>query len=181
MRGTIATFFPMRLLFVATSILLFSASPAFGLANFNGTWTVDLRASSAPDPILKHLGLSWIERQFAGSLQLEATYIQTPQLLTVELRGLGFRRKDVMRIDNKPETNEDPRMGRYTIRTFWSDNGTKLVSAISFQTKDSRNAQFTIVRELADGGKTLILTGTLKIAGESGTHTGRRVWRSRGS
>ena len=111
MRGTIATFFPMRLLFVATSILLFSASPAFGLANFNGTWTVDLGASSAPDPILKHLGLSWIERQFAGSLQLEATYTQTPQLLTAELRGLGFRRKDVMRIDNKPETNEDPAWG----------------------------------------------------------------------
>jgi len=49
----------------------------------------------------------------------------------------------------------------------------------AYRTKDSRDAQFTIVRELADGGKTLILTGTLKITGESGTYTVRRVWRKR--
>jgi len=84
-----------------------------------------------------------------------------------------------MRIDNKPETKEEPRTGRYTIRTFWSAHGTQLVSTISLRTKDSRDAQFSIVRELADGGKTLVLTGTLKVTGESGTYTVRRVWRKR--
>jgi hypothetical protein len=54
-----------------------------------------------------------------------------------------------MTIDNKPETKEEPRTGRYTIRTFWSAHGTQLVSAISLRTNDSRNAQFIIVRELA--------------------------------
>ena len=38
-----------------------------------------------------------------------------------------------------------------------------------------------IVRELADGGNTLTLTGTLKITAESGTWTLRRVWRKRTS
>jgi len=84
-----------------------------------------------------------------------------------------------MRIDNQPETKEEARTGRYTIRTFWSAHGTQLISAISLRTKDWRDGQFTIVRELADGGKTLTLTGTLKITGESGTYTVRRVWRKR--
>ena len=84
-----------------------------------------------------------------------------------------------MWIDNKPEIQEDSTLGRYTIRTFWSGNGTQLLSAVSLRTKDSKDAQVAIVRELADGGKTLILSGTLKIAGESGNWTIRRVWRRR--
>lgn len=56
---------------------------------------------------------------------------------------------------------------------------TTMRAIAAYRTKDSRDAQFTIVRELADGGKTLILTGTLKITGESGTYTVRRVWRKR--
>ena len=84
-----------------------------------------------------------------------------------------------MRIDNKPETKEESRTGRYTIRTWWAAHGTQLISAVSLRTKDSRDGQFTIVRELADGGKALTLTGTLKITGESGTYTVRRVWRKR--
>jgi hypothetical protein len=57
----------------------------------------------------------------------------------------------------------------------------QLISVISFHTKDSRNALLTIVRELADGGKTLIWSSTLKTDGESGIQTLRRVWRKRES
>jgi hypothetical protein len=169
-----------RLLFAAGAVLL-SVSHAFGSTDFSGTWVLDLRASSSPDPILKRLGASWVERQLGGSLQLESTYIQTPHLLTVHIRGPAFRRTDLIRINNQPETKEEARTGRYTIRTWWSGHGTQLVSAVSLRTKDLRDAQLTIVRELADGGKTLILTGTLKITGESGTWMVRRVWRKRTS
>jgi hypothetical protein len=62
-----------------------------------------------------------------------------------------------MRIDSRPEPKVDSVIGRYMIRTFWSGNGTQLVSAISLRTKDSHDAEFTIVRELADGGKTIEL------------------------
>ena len=84
-----------------------------------------------------------------------------------------------MRIDNKPERKEDSLFGPYTMRTFWSRDETQLVSAISLRTKDSRDGQMTIVRELTDGGKTLILSGTLTITGESNTWTLWRVWRKR--
>ena len=181
MRGMTATFSPMRLLLAAAGAVLLSVSHAFGLTDFSGTWVLDLRSSSSPDPILKRLGASWIERQLGGSLPLESTYIQTPDLLTVHLRGPGFRRTDLMRINNQPETKEDPYLGRYTIRTWRSGHGTQLVSAVSLRTKDLHDAQLTIVSELADRGKTLILIGTLKITGESGTWTLRRVWRKRTS
>ena len=171
----------MRLLLAAASTLLFLVSPAFCVADFSGKWVLDLRASSSPHAILKRLGASWVERQFGGSIQMEATYTQTPQLLTVDHRGFGFQKTDVIRIDNKPETQQDSLLGRYTIRTFWSENGMQLISVISFHTKDSRDTQLTIVRELADGGKTLIWSSTLKTDGESGIQTLRRVWRKRES
>jgi hypothetical protein len=174
----IVTCFTMRLLLVIIGFYLFVPGAA-GSTDFSGTWVLDLRASSSPEPILKRLGASWVERTLGGSLKLESTYTQTPHSLTVHLRGPAFNRTDVMRIDNQPETKEDSRTGRYTIRTWWSGHGKQLVSAVSLRTKDSRDAQLTIVRELADGGRTLILAGTLKITGDAGTWTVRRVWRKR--
>ena len=81
---------------------------------------LDLLASISPHAMLKRLGASWAERRFGGSLEMQATYNQTPQLLTV-------------------------------------------------------------VRELTDEGKILISSSTLKIAGESGSWTLRRIWRKDGS
>ena len=176
-----ANYLPTHFLLVAAGTLLLAASPAFARTDFNGIWDLDLRASSSPDAVLKRLGASWVERQFGGSLKLQATYIQTPRSLTVQLRGIGFRRTDKLPIDNKPESQQDSLLGRYTIRTFWSGNGAQLVSAVSLHTKDGRDAQVTIVRELSDGGKTLVLSGTLKVAGEPETWTLRRVWRRRTS
>jgi hypothetical protein len=169
----------MRFLLVAAGALFFAVAPAFALTDFNGHWVLDLRASSSPETVLKRLGASWIERQLGGVVQLQATYKQTPDLLTVTLKGPAFRRTDVMHINNRSETKEESRTGQYTIRTFWAGNGTQLNSVIAFRTKESRDAQLTIVRELADGGKTLTLNGTLKVAGDSHTYTLRRIWRRR--
>jgi hypothetical protein len=169
----------MRLLLIAANVVLFSISHALGATDFSGTWVLDLHSSSSPDPMLKRLGVSWIERKVGASLSLESTYIQTPRLLTIHIRGPAFHRTDLLRLDNQPETKTEARTGRYTIRTWWSSDGKQLLSAASFRTNDSRDAELTIVRELADGGKTLILTGTLKIAGDSGTSRIRRVWRKR--
>ena len=169
----------MRFLFLAAAALFFPVAPALALTDFNGHWVLDLSASSSPETVLKRLGASWIERQLGGAVQLQATYQQTPDLLTVTLKGPAFRRIDVMHINNRPETKEESRTGKYTIRTFWAGNGTQLNSVIAFRTKESRDAQLTIVRELAGGGKTLTLNGTLKVAGDSHTYTLRRIWRRR--
>src|SRR6516162_9679208 len=91
--------------------------------------------------MLKRLGASWVERRFGGLRPMQATYTQTPQLLTVDHQGFGFQKTDVIRTDNKPQIEEDSLLGRYTIRTHWSESGTQLISDISFRTKDSRDAQ----------------------------------------
>jgi hypothetical protein len=167
----------MRSLLAAASTLLFLVCPTFGMTDFSGKWVLDLRASSSPHQFLTRLGASWAERRFGGSLEMQATYNQTPQLLTIVRRGFGFQKTDVLRLDGTPEIQEDSLLGRYTIPTFWSEDGTQLISDISFRTKDSRDAQMTVVRELTDEGKTLIWSSTLKIAGESGSWTLRHVWR----
>jgi hypothetical protein len=93
----------MRLLLVIIGSFFLLVFGAAGSTDFSGTWVLDLRSSSAPEPILKRLGASWVERTLGASLQLESTYTQTPHSLTVHLRGPAFNRTDVMRIDNQPE------------------------------------------------------------------------------
>jgi len=179
MHRTITNSLATHSLQIAVGALLLTVSAAFARTDFNGQWTLDLRALSSPEAVLKRLGASWIERQLGSVVQMQATYKQTADSLTVTLSAPAFKRTDVMRIDNRPETHEDSRTGRYTIRAFWAANGTQLNSFIDFRTKDSRDAELILVRQLADGGKTLTLNGTLKVAGEPKTYTLRRVWRRR--
>lgn len=169
----------MRLLLAAASLFLLSAPYALGWTDFSGTWVLDLRASNSSDPMLKRLGVSWIERKLADSIELESIYTQTTSLLTIHTRGPAFGRTELIRIDGQPETKEERLTGPYTIQTEWINRGMKLLSTISFRTKDRRDAQLTVVRELADGGKTLLLTQTLKVIGESAPWIVRRVWRKR--
>ena len=120
-----------------------------------------------------------IERKLADAIELESIYTQEDSLLTIHTRGPAFGRTEQIRIDGQPESKEEKLTGPYTIRTEWIDHGTKLVSTISFHTKDGRDAELSVVRELTDEGKTLLLTQTLKVSGESEPWITRRVWRKR--
>jgi len=127
--------------------------------------------------MLKRLGVPWIERKVATAIKLESTYTQSPSLLTIHTHGPAFSRTELIRLDDKPETQTEALTGPYTIRSRWSAHGTQLVSTISFRTKDGHDAQLIVVRQLADAGKTLVLTQTLKVTGDPGTWMVRRVWR----
>lgn len=170
----------MRLLLSTVTTLLLLVSTALGFVDFSGKWALDLGASSSAHAMLQRLGASWVERRFGSSLQMEATYTQTSHSITVDRQGFGFQKTDVIRTDDKPQLEEDSLLGRYTIRSHWSENGTELVSDISFRTKDSRDAQMTVVRQLLDGGQTLVWSSTMNVTGEPGRWTVRRVWRKRG-
>jgi hypothetical protein len=167
----------MRTLLAVTIAALLQACYALGSTDFSGRWVLDLHSSTSSDPMLKRLGVPWIERKLAASITLESTYIQSPSLLTIHAHGPAFSRTELIRLDNKAETKTEALTGPYTISNRWSAHGTQLVSTISFRTKDGHDAQLIVIRQLADAGKTLVLTQTLKVTGDSGTWKVRRVWR----
>jgi hypothetical protein len=160
------------------SAVFFSVSCATGSTDFAGKWVLDLSASTSPDPMLKkRLGFSWLERKLAGQMQMEANYTQSHNLIKIRTRGLGFVRTDLLHLDNRLEKNNEQLIGPYTVRTRWSGDGTQLLSDIDFRTKSGHNARLMVVRQLANGGRTLIVGQTLKVTGDSGTWTLRRLWK----
>ena len=61
--------------------------------NFSGTWTLDLKASTSLEPLMKQIGASFLERKYAASTRLKATLHQTEHVLTIAARGPGFVRR----------------------------------------------------------------------------------------
>jgi hypothetical protein len=97
--------FGRRTLLAATIVVLLPVCYTLGSTDFSGKWVLDLHASSSSDPMLKRLGVPWIERKLAASIKLESTYTQSPSLLTIHTHGPAFSRTELIRLDNKPETN----------------------------------------------------------------------------
>jgi hypothetical protein len=145
--------------------------------DFNGTWVVDLKASDSPEPILKRLGASWFQRKLAPSLKVEATYRQAKERLTIVTRAPAFSRTEELWLDGRPVTNTESLTGPYTERTFWSADGTRLISISAFRTKDGKDARLRVARQLADHGGALLLSETLDVVGEPPQPVIRRLWR----
>ncbi len=80
-----------------------------------------------------------------------------------------------------PETKTEKRTGPYTIRTSWAHHGKELISTSTFRTKDGRSAELIVARKLIDGGKTLVLSQTLKVEGEPPEPVLHRIWRRKAS
>ena len=58
--------------------------------NFSGTWKLDLKASTSVEPLMKQIGASLFEQKYAAWIRLEATVLQTENVLTAATRGLDF-------------------------------------------------------------------------------------------
>lgn len=153
---------------------------AVASVDFSGTWVVDLKASDSPDPILKRLGAGWLQRKLATSLKVEATYHQAKDRLTIVTRTPAFSRTEELLLDGRPVTKTESLTGSYTERTFWSADGTRLISISTFRTKDGKDARLRVARQSADGGRTLLLSETLDVAAEPPPPVVRRVWRRKG-
>ena len=55
---------------IALVFLLALSAPALAAVNFSGIWTLDLKASDSPNPMMKQMGVPFIERKLAASLSL---------------------------------------------------------------------------------------------------------------
>ena len=169
----------MRAWLLAGLLCLGWLVPGFAAVDLSGTWALDLKASDSPDPMTKRLGVSGIQRGLMDSAKLVSTYTQTPDELTIVSRATGFSRTEQFRLDGQPENKTEAQTGPYTIRTSWAGDGKQLVSTSTFKTKDGKNATLRVTRRLTDGGKTLVLTQTLEVEGESPPVVIHRLWRKK--
>jgi hypothetical protein len=92
--------------------------------DFNGTWTLDLKASASLEPIMKKVGASLLEQKFASWTHLKATIHQTEQVITVATRGRGFALDETLYPDGRSHPSNLQLLGAncLTARTAWSED-----------------------------------------------------------
>lgn len=148
-----------------------------GTPNFNGIWTLDRQSSNSLEPLMKDIGASDLEQKFANSAALKATFRQTDQVLTVATRGPGFALDETLNLDGRIRRSNQELLGATSlnVRTAWTKNG-ELIETRQIKTKQGKEGQLTIKRNLINQGKTMVVAFTLKLNSESHTISVRQLW-----
>jgi hypothetical protein len=71
--------------------------------NLSGTWTLDLKASASLEPLMNQIEASLLERTYAASTGLKATFHQTENVLTVATGGPGFVLDETLYLDGRTD------------------------------------------------------------------------------
>jgi hypothetical protein len=146
--------------------------------NFSGTWTLDLNASTSLEPLMKEIGASFLERKFADSTKLKATFHQTEQVLTVATRDRGFALDETLYLNGRTEPSNLKLLGATSVntRTTWSEDHKQLVVNYQIKTKQGKEGQLVIKRYLTNEGKTLVVAFTLKLNAEPNETSAYQIW-----
>ena len=146
--------------------------------NFSGTWTLDHKASTSLEPLMQQIGASLLERKYAASASLHATFHQTDDVLTVATRGLGFALDETLYLDGRTEPSNLNLLGATSIktRTTWSKDHKQLVATHHIITKQKEEGELIIKRYLINEGKTLVVAFTLKLNAEPHQTSARQIW-----
>jgi len=150
-----------------------------GKPNFNGTWKLDRKSSASLDPLMNGIGTGFLERKYANSAGLKATFRQTEHVLKVATRGPGFALDETLYLDGRtvPSTQELLGATSINITTAWSNNNEELVETRQIKTRRGKSGQLTIARHLINAGKTLVVAFTLKLDAEPKTISVRQLWQ----
>jgi len=146
--------------------------------NFNGTWALDLRASTSLEPLLKEAGASIFEQKFAAWANLTATFHQTEDVLMVATRGPGFALDEILYLDGRREPSSLQLLGATSLntRTVWSADAKQLVATHQIKTKQGKEGKLIVIRCLMDDGNTLMVTFTLLLNAEPDEVSARQIW-----
>jgi hypothetical protein len=147
--------------------------------NFSGTWTLDLKASTSFEPLMKQIGASLLERKYADSARLKATLHQTEHVLTVAARGPAFAFDETLYPDGSTHPGNLNLLGATSLktRTAWSKDHKQLIETHHIKTKQGKEGELIIERYLINEGKTLVAAYTLKLHAEPHTTSARQVWQ----
>ena len=146
--------------------------------NFNGTWTLDRKASTSLEPLMVHIGASYFERKYANSAGLKATFNQTEQNLTVATRGPGFALDETLQLNGHTVPSNLEVLGATSInvRAAWSKDQQELVETRQIKTKSGKHGELVIKRHLTNQGKSMALAYTLKLSSDPHTTSVRQIW-----
>ena len=144
--------------------------------DFNGTWTIDLKASAPLEPIMKKVGAGLLEQKFASRTNLKATIHQTEQVITVATRGRGFALDETLYPDGRSHPSNLQLLGAncLTARTAWSRD--QLVVTYQIKTEQGKEGQLVVKRYLINEGKTEVVVFTLKLNAEPDQISARQIW-----
>jgi hypothetical protein len=146
--------------------------------DFNGIWTLDLKASASLEPIMKKVGASLLEQNFASRTNLKATIRQTEQVITVATRGRGFALDETLYPDGRSRPSNLQLLGAncLTARTAWSNDQRQLVVTYQIKTKQGKDGQLIVKRYLINEGKTEVAVFTLELNAEPDQISARQIW-----
>ena len=146
--------------------------------NFSGTWTLDLRASTPLEPLLKEVGAGILEQKFAAWANLTATFHQTEDILMVATRGPGFALDETLYLDGRKDPSSLQLLGATSLntKTVWSTDAKQLVATHQIKTKQGKEGQLIVTRYLIDDGDTLMVTFTLRLNAEPDEVSARQIW-----
>jgi hypothetical protein len=146
--------------------------------NFSGTWTLDLKASTSFEPLMKQMGASFLERTYAASVTLKATLHQTETVMTIAARGPGFAFNEILYLDGRTAPSNLGVLGATSLKTTtaWSKDHQQLTETHQIKTKQGKEGQLIIERYLTNEGETLVAAYTLKLNAEPNQTSARQIW-----
>ena len=147
--------------------------------NLSGTWVLDLQASTSFDPLMTQIGAGLIDRKYAAHIRLRATLQQTDDVLTIAARGPGFAFNETLYLDGRNDPSYLQILGATSVntKTVWSKHSKKIVETHHIRTKQGKEGELTIKRNLMDEGKSLVAVYILKLEQEPNQTSARQVWR----
>jgi hypothetical protein len=146
--------------------------------DFSGTWTLDLKASTSLEPLMRQIEANLVERHYAASTRLKATLHQTEHVLTIAAHGPGFALDETLYLDGRAQPSNMKLLGATSLntRTAWSKDHKQLVETHQIKTKRGKEGQLIIKRNLIDDGNTLVVDYTLKLNAEPSETSARQIW-----
>jgi hypothetical protein len=172
---------------VATGFGVFSPPRTFATTkstqaerpNFTGAWVLDLQSSTSLDALMTQIGAGFIDRKYAAHVKLKATLQQTGDILTIAARGPGFALDQTLYLDGRNDPSSFQILGATSVntKTVWSKHDKKIVEMHRIRTKQGKEGELTIKRNLADEGKSVVVVYTLKLDEAPAPTSARQIWR----
>jgi hypothetical protein len=147
--------------------------------NFTGAWVLDLQSSTSLDALMTQIGAGFLDRKYAAHVKLKATLQQTDDVLTIAARGPGFALDQTLYLDGRNDPSSLQILGATSVntKTVWSKHNKKIVEMHHIRTKQGKEGELTIKRNLIDEGKAVEVVYTLKLEEEPIPTSARQIWR----